>query len=237
MPLIVITGLPASGKSTRAKQLYDYFLGRNKTALIISENEEVPKNSHTKNAHFNTNASEKSMRMHLKAHVLQQQPFYDIVILDSGNYIKGFRYELYCGNKAAQSNQCTVYCLIARERAQQFNAQRTAVDSVPSQHAVNTGEANAVTDNGAVPYTAATFRALCDRYEEPNASCRWDSPLFTVQPDDERPDLAGIYVALFESKTPKSNKSTITVSGFCLFLQMYFQQFCVCVTFVKKKKK
>lgn len=214
MTLIVITGLPASGKSTRARQLRDYFLStRHKTATILSEDEEVPKKFTAKNAHFSSAASEKAMRMHLKAVVLNAQKFRDVVILDSGNYIKGFRYELYCGNKAAQMNQCTVYCGIPREQAQRLNAQRTAADAVPSQQAVNSGEAGSdvVHSNGDVPYTPEVFAALCDRYEEPNASCRWDAPLFVVLPGDEL-DMEAIYRALFESKTPKSNKSTITVS-------------------------
>jgi protein KTI12 len=38
MPLIIFTGLPASGKSTRAQQLRDYF-STTKKVTILSEND------------------------------------------------------------------------------------------------------------------------------------------------------------------------------------------------------
>ena len=42
MPLILLTGFPASGKSTRTQQLKDYFssvLGKN--VVVVSENDAV----------------------------------------------------------------------------------------------------------------------------------------------------------------------------------------------------
>lgn len=39
MPLIVLTGYPASGKSTRAYQLKEYFTKADKTVVIVSEND------------------------------------------------------------------------------------------------------------------------------------------------------------------------------------------------------
>lgn len=44
MPLLILVGCPASGKSTRAAQIKDYFETREKTVHIISEND-VIKNS------------------------------------------------------------------------------------------------------------------------------------------------------------------------------------------------
>lgn len=42
MPLIIIVGCPASGKSTRAKQLKEFFeIQKEKTAHVVSENEIV----------------------------------------------------------------------------------------------------------------------------------------------------------------------------------------------------
>lgn len=51
---------------------------------------------------------------------------------------------------------------------------------------------------------------LNDRFEEPNQNNRWDSPLFTVQPDDEL-DLEAVYKVLFEKKPPPPNMSTQNV--------------------------
>lgn len=44
MPLLIIVGCPASGKSTRATQIKEYFETREKTVHIVSENE-IIKNS------------------------------------------------------------------------------------------------------------------------------------------------------------------------------------------------
>jgi len=49
--------------------------------------------------------------------------------------------------------------------------------------------------------------ALVSRFEAPNPSARWDSPLFTIQVDDQLPD-DDIISALFEKQTPKPNLST-----------------------------
>lgn len=42
MPFILLTGFPASGKSTRAQQLKDYFTNvLEKNVILLSENEVV----------------------------------------------------------------------------------------------------------------------------------------------------------------------------------------------------
>ena len=51
MPLVIIAGLPSTGKSFRAKQIRDFMLSENKTNVhIVSENQiiqnkELPKNN------------------------------------------------------------------------------------------------------------------------------------------------------------------------------------------------
>jgi tRNA uridine 5-carbamoylmethylation protein Kti12 len=55
------------------------------------------------------------------------------------------------------------------------------------------------------------MRALEMRFEEPNLASRWDSPLFTVQIDDDI-DFSGIENALYQTKAPTPNKSTLNVS-------------------------
>lgn len=39
MPLIIMTGLPCSGKSTRVQEIKTYFRGLNKNVKVISEEE------------------------------------------------------------------------------------------------------------------------------------------------------------------------------------------------------
>lgn len=43
MPLIVITGVPSSGKTTRTVELQNYFINRGRTVHIVSEAEQVTK--------------------------------------------------------------------------------------------------------------------------------------------------------------------------------------------------
>lgn len=59
------------------------------------------------------------------------------------------------------------------------------------------------------------FDNLVYRYEEPNGMTRWDSPLFTVPYDDEKPPFDDIWEVLVGSegkaKTVKPNQATVTV--------------------------
>ena len=49
------------------------------------------------------------------------------------------------------------------------------------------------------------------RFEAPDGRNRWDSPLFTIQPDDELP-CEHISAALLERKAPPPNQSTQSVN-------------------------
>lgn len=89
MPIVVVTGLPASGKSTRSRQLRDYFIQRGKKVHLISENEAVPKALFGKNQHAGDSQKEKVVRSDLKSDALRHVNQEDLVILDAGNYIKG----------------------------------------------------------------------------------------------------------------------------------------------------
>ena len=53
------------------------------------------------------------------------------------------------------------------------------------------------------------------RYEEPNGMTRWDSPLFTVPFEDEKPPLEAIWEAMVGSdgkgKVVRPNQATVLV--------------------------
>lgn len=89
MPLIIISGLPCSGKSTRAKELQQLFLKKNKKVTIISENITVPRAGYQKNEYFEDSQKEKIVRSDLKSEVFRLLNKEDVCVLDSGNYIKG----------------------------------------------------------------------------------------------------------------------------------------------------
>lgn len=52
MPLIVITGVPCSGKTTRSQELKEFFENQGRQVHIVSENEQIVKANFDKNKFF-----------------------------------------------------------------------------------------------------------------------------------------------------------------------------------------
>lgn len=209
MPLIIICGLPSSGKSTRSKELKEYFEGTGKKVHLVSENFIVPKTCHQKNDYFADSQKEKMCRADLKSEALRLLTPSNVVILDAGNYIKGYRYELYCASKETRNNKSTLFCGITQEQAWDFNQKRTVTTQDLEVEVEKL-------DNSHVAYTKEIFDLVCQRFEEPQSNNRWDSPLFVCFPG-EKLDLEGIDAAIFSKKPPKPNQSTQSVS-FSTFL-------------------
>ncbi|KAJ1671915.1 kti12, chromatin associated, partial [Spiromyces aspiralis] len=100
MPLIVFTGYPSSGKTTRAKELVEWISQR-----IYSYNYSGPIHTvkhitdddlgYTKDIYADP-AEEKKARGSMLSAVERTLSRNSIVVADSLNYIKGFRYQLYC---------------------------------------------------------------------------------------------------------------------------------------------
>lgn len=186
MPLIVITGLPSSGKSTRAAQIQNLFEDRGKTVHLVSEWKCIQLAGYDKNDYFNDPQKEKLIRSNVKSEALRFLNKDDLVIVDGANYIKGYRYEIFCASKASRTTQCTVYCAITKDQAWNFNETREAE---------------------AEKYREDIFEALCLRYEEPQHNNRWDSPLFTVFPEEELDDDQ-LYKATYATSALVPNLST-----------------------------
>lgn len=130
----------------------------------------------------------------------------DIVILDGGNYIKGWRYQLYCESKAVRTPHCVVHVGTPVEKARSINEERLAKQ---------TGEGKAEVKEEDKAYESACWENLVFRYEEPNELARWDKPLFTVPWDDEVPNCEGIWNALVGSeeggkKVVRPNAATVS---------------------------
>ncbi|XP_070687202.1 protein KTI12 homolog [Pempheris klunzingeri] len=182
MPLIVMCGYPCSGKTRRTEELKVYFeQNSNRKVHIVGYGVlDVDKNSV-----YADSQKEKNVRASLKAEMERKVNKDDIVILDSLNYIKGYRYELFCLIKHAQTPHCLVYCLTSAEVSSTWNSSRDASDQ----------------------YKQDIFDALVLRFEAPDSRNRWDSPLFTVLQDDALP-FEAISDALFKRKAPPPNQST-----------------------------
>ncbi|XP_053741759.1 protein KTI12 homolog isoform X1 [Synchiropus splendidus] len=186
MPLILMCGYPCSGKSRRAKELKEYFELNTDRKVHIVGDESLGVD---KNAVYADSQEEKRVRAALKAEAERKLNKEDIVILDSFNYIKGYRYELFCVVKHLQTPHCLVYCLTSGDVSSSWNSSRD-----PSEQ-----------------FTQEIFDALLLRFEAPDSRNRWDSPLFTILQDDALP-FDAISDALFKRKAPPPNQSTQTQS-------------------------
>ncbi|XP_008575080.1 PREDICTED: protein KTI12 homolog [Galeopterus variegatus] len=108
MPLVVFCGLPYSGKSRRAKELRGALAAEGCAVHVVDDASVLGTEDATV---YDDSAREKALRGALRASVERRLSRHDVVILDSLNYIKGFRYELYCLARAARTPLCLVYCV------------------------------------------------------------------------------------------------------------------------------
>lgn len=188
MPLIVITGNPCSGKTSRSLELKEYFekrLRNGQNVEIVSETDAIIKAGYDKNVFYADSKKEKAIRSAMKSDIQRRLNTHDLLIFDGSNYIKGYRYEIYCMTKLYKTPQCTVYCDMPIEHAWMLNNKRTEIDQ----------------------YNRETFDALVARYEAPDSRNRWDAPLFAITPEDELTSDE-IYRLLYNIKAPKPNLST-----------------------------
>jgi len=197
---VLISGYPSSGKTYRSNQLRDFFNEK----ITASKD---PRVSRLKVHHINdqtlgvsrdvyhTARAEKDARAEEYSAVKRVLSRDDIVIADGMNYIKGFRYQLYCEAKALQTPNCVVHVGTPIEKCREINARLLA---------------DKENDGG---YVEEDFENLIFRYEEPNGMSRWDSPLFTVLDEDETPPFEKIWEAIVGSdgkaKVVRPNQATV----------------------------
>ncbi|KAI1433987.1 chromatin associated protein KTI12 [Xylaria sp. CBS 124048] len=228
MPLIIVTGFPTSGKSTRAKQLHAYLSERieaatpsgatpkNRLHLISDQTLSISRSvydlsalpAHTRSA----NASEKDARATIYGAVKRVLSDKDIVILDGLNYIKGWRYQLFCESKAVRTPSCILQIGCSKEKSREVNEARLNRESTSAPDAP---DASSDTDEAEAPYEPANWENLVFRYEEPNAMTRWDSPLFTLIWEDGEEQTRQVFDSLWEAiagetrKIVKPNQATV----------------------------
>lgn len=185
MPLLIITGYPSSGKTTRARKLTAHFTAKYPEKKVIVVNDEQF-TGFDREKIYSSSHNEKNHRAYLKSETQKYLNKDTLVIIDALNYIKGYRYELFCVTKSAQTPHAVLWCDVSREKVLELNCSKPEAERYPE----------------------TLVSELVMRYEEPNGQARWDSPLFIVQVDGEV-DTDQLDAALFKSKAPPPNMSTV----------------------------
>lgn len=181
---MVISGYPSSGKTSRAQELVAFYKAKGRSALVVNDSQFT---SFDRELTYSSSRNEKDLRAYLKSETQRLLNKDTLVIVDSLNYIKGYRYELFCVTKSAQTPHCVLWCDTSRSKALELNEARSESDG---------------------KYSTKLMEELMMRYEEPNGQSRWDAPLFIVQIDNEL-NVDSIDAALFQSKAPPPNMSTV----------------------------
>lgn len=231
MPLIIVTGFPASGKTTRAKQLHAYLQDRiqqqtpagatpkYRLHLISDQTLSISRSvydlsalpAHTRSA----NASEKDARATIYAAVKRVLSDRDIVILDGLNYIKGWRYQLHCESKAMRTPSCILQIGCSKAKSQEVNEERLRKQQMPASDAATPVTMGSAADEEEAPYAPGNWENLVFRYEEPNPMTRWDSPLFPIIWEDDEAQAKQIFDSLWDAvagdgrKLIKPNQATV----------------------------
>jgi len=192
MALITISGFPCSGKTKRAHAIKNFL-----EQQIQEPSYEGPKFRvellsddvlGVNRSAYDDSKYEKPARGALFTAMLRQMSTNTILIVDALNYIKGFRYQMYCAAREMKLRVCTVYVVATHELCRNWNNNR--------QDGLN--------------YKSETFENLLLRYEEPSSMVRWDTPLFTLLWDDDIPG-AQIWQAITKGNIKPPNSGTLNV--------------------------
>ena len=160
--------------------------------VVVSEESENVQREHG----YADAGSEKVTRGVLKGaidHALGDKAY---VIADSLNYIKGYRYELYCMARTCKTRHCCVYVHCDDAVSNEWSSTRKEL----------TGEG----------YDDKVFADLRRRYEMPNERNRWDCPMFRVDMTPLETKNTDIYAVNVDtiSKEQKGGESQARVSSF-----------------------
>ncbi|KAJ7733753.1 chromatin associated protein KTI12, partial [Mycena maculata] len=188
MALVTFAGYPASGKSTRVAQLTSQLaqlLPTNLTLVTVSD-----ESLNISPSVYDDSRYEKPARGALLTAIQRLMAQDTVLIVDAPNYIKGFRYQIYCAAREMKLRVCTVYVVATPELCRERNASRT--------------------DGRA--YAPETLENLLVRFEEPSSMVRWDSPLFTVPWTEPDVPAAQIAQAITSGSIKPPNSGTLSAA-------------------------
>ncbi len=140
--LLIITGLPCSGKTHRAQQIAadlrayissDPASSKRTVQIIPSHHasadepydaDKPPTAESLRDQTYNTAAQEKTARAAEFSAIKRAVSKDNIVIADGLNYIKGYRYQLWCEAKAVGTRCCVVQVATQEDESKQWNRER-----------------------------------------------------------------------------------------------------------------
>mmetsp|Transcript_40325 Transcript_40325/g.97387 ORF Transcript_40325/g.97387 Transcript_40325/m.97387 type:complete len:448 (+) Transcript_40325:129-1472(+) len=196
MPCLIVTGYPSAGKTTLCHLLKERALLRQEIEDVQIVNEESACPDYSKNECYVNSLREKQTRAAMKSsfdravgitkthNKSSNSTRKTLIILDSLNYIKGFRYELHCISKAAGEKHGILWVLNSMETVEQWNQSRSEDKA----------------------YQPALLKELIQRYEPPDDRNRWDKPLYTIDVTPSSTETNGTTQP--ESKTASDDQKT-----------------------------
>ncbi|PWN28644.1 chromatin associated protein KTI12, partial [Jaminaea rosea] len=190
MALVIVSGLPSSGRSTRCKEIIADWQRRLDEAPSSSTRPPFSRIVHLEDstAHlarsvYSSQYTEKPARASYLSLVSRSLVKDAIVVADGGAglNIKGFRYQLWCAAREVGMACISVFVTASGEQCVRWNEKRRRI--------------------GSDCYDAATLAEMLQRFEEPNAMTRWDSPLFII-PSEPRASSSSDEASLDEWEDP-----------------------------------
>ncbi|KAK0546393.1 kti12, chromatin associated [Tilletia horrida] len=177
MALVIVSGLPCSGRTSVCASLQSDFQARIAAASAPSASTSsstpaaIPRRIqivaddtvHTPRSAYALQTQEKPARASYLSAVSRALGKDVLVLADGGSglNIKGFRYQLWCAAREQGVRCVSLHVYASPEECKRRNTERRAT--------------------GADSYDDDTIDDMMKRYEEPNAMTRWDSPLFLVK--------------------------------------------------------
>lgn len=194
-----------------------------KILYISDHNLQIARNA------YGSSSMEKTARANISSAVKRALGRDRVVIVDSGNYIKGWRYQLHCEAKAMGIRSCVLHVGVTADKARGRNGERLgASHSMPDTKAEiqdsqsSSKQADSILGGSGEedPYEERVWEELAARFEEPNGMARWDKPLFTIVWEDRRPPCTTIWEQIVRGvgkdgkvlDSVRPNQATILVS-------------------------
>lgn len=184
MSIILLCGVPGSGKTVLANNIKKQLDEDNKKNIIITE-PQVEKDA------FKSPEYEKMSRREFKSEIMRHITDNDLYIIADGmNFIKGYRYELFCVAREFKARWVVAYCEATAEEAFERSIGRYK--------------------------KADMLELLIERMEVPDENKNeWDKPIFRVKDPNDMDIVKKITEAAQSDKNrliPKSATSYSAVS-------------------------